>query len=551
MTKRIFRAICLMMLLVFVMAAGVVMIGLYDQFSRDIPRDLSRMADLAVREAELAGQQYFSDWSDPDRRLTWIGADGTVLWDSLYPAGEQSNLRDKEEVREALETDSGDSLRHAADQGERVAFCARRLPDGTVLRLGMPQSRALGQVLDLLEPLLLAAGAFLAVLLVLAATLARDIVSPLSRLNLDRPLENRDYPELQPLLSRIDSQQKQLWLQETALKRRQEEFRTATDNLQEGLILLNEHGAILSVNRAALRLLELSSGSEGRSLVSLRPDLALGILIARAKAGIHSEQRAVLRGGEYQINASPVYAQEVLCGVALLIFDITEREKAEQMRREFTANVSHELKTPLHTISGSAELLKSGLVKPEDTARFAGHIYEEAQRLILLVEDIIRLSRMDEGAIEMQRTQVDLYGLAKKALDTLSAAAEGAGVTLSLAGTPALLQGVPQLLEGLIYNLCDNGIKYNRLGGSLTVTVTDAPEQVVLEVRDTGIGIPEEHRERIFERFYRVDKSHSKEVGGTGLGLSIVKHAAKLHRGQITLDSEPGRGTVITVNFPK
>ena len=551
MTKRIFKAICFAAVLVFCSVSLVTLLGAYDYVSGAKLEELEEKIILISEGVDLNGAAYFEALDPQEFRITWIAADGTVLFESQAEPGQMENHLQRQEVQSALAQGQGYSRRYSATLGEQLLYCASRLKDGTVLRLADSQAGVVTLVMELLEPLLLTGLVLLALLLIMAAVMAKDIIRPLNRLDLDRPLENRDYPELQPLLSRIDSQQKQLWLQETALKRRQEEFRAATDNLQEGLILLNEHGAILSVNRAALRLLELSSGSEGRSLVSLRPDLALGILIARAKAGIHSEQRAVLRGGEYQINASPVYAQGVLCGVALLIFDVTEREKAEQMRREFTANVSHELKTPLHTISGSAELLKSGLVKPEDTARFAGHIYSEAQRLILLVEDIIRLSRMDEGAIEMQRTQVDLYGLAKKVLDTLSAAAEGAGVTLSLAGTPALLQGVPQLLEGLIYNLCDNGIKYNRLGGSLTVTVTDALEQVVLEVRDTGIGIPEEHRERIFERFYRVDKSHSKEVGGTGLGLSIVKHAAKLHRGQITMDSEPGRGTVITVTFPK
>ena len=412
------------------------------------------------------------------------------------------------------------------------------------------RAAALEQTGELMEPVLLGGLIALALLAVLAAAAAHDIVRPLNRLDLNKPLRGSSYPELQPLLRRIDSQQTQLHLQEAALQRRQEEFRTATDNLQEGLVLLNEHGLVLSINRAAARMLGVEQGCLGRSLAGLRPELALGGLIAGARAGIHGEQRLELEDREYKINASPVDSRQVLCGIALLIFDITEQEQMEQMRREFTANVSHELKTPLHTISGAAELIKSGMVKPEDTARFAGHIYDEAHRLILLVEDIIRLSHMDEGAVDMQRTQVDLHQIAQRVLRNLAPAAQAAGVTVTLQGGSARITGVPQLLEGLIYNLCDNAIKYNRPEGSLTVTVDTGAQGPRIIVADTGIGIPREHRDRIFERFYRVDKSHSKQVGGTGLGLSIVKHAAKLHNAVIGLDSEPGRGTVITVTFP-
>ncbi|MBQ8309720.1 MAG: PAS domain S-box protein [Clostridia bacterium] len=388
--------------------------------------------------------------------------------------------------------------------------------------------------------------------LLLARRLARHIVRPLTRLDLNIPKSNTHvYEELTPLLERIASQQRKLHEQSAELQRKKTEFETATNHMTEGLVLLNEQGIILAINRSAVKLLGIDSYCIGQKLVAISTSPEMNELLSRAQRGEHGQTTVSLGGQEYQINASPTVTDNTVAGIALLIFDITEKEKAEKMRREFTANVSHELKTPLHTISGYAELLSGGMVKAEDVPQFSERIYTEARRMIALVEDIIKLSRLDEGSTETQRESIDLYALANETVKSLSQVAREADIKLTLNGAPTSMFGIRQFLSIIIFNLCDNAIKYNRAGGNVTVTVKNLPECAVLSVRDTGIGIPEEEQERIFERFYRVDKSHSKAMGGTGLGLSIVKHAAKLHNAQIKLHSIPDVGTTVTVFFPK
>ena len=324
-----------------------------------------------------------------------------------------------------------------------------------------------------------------------------------------------------------------------------------TSNMSEGLVLLNSTGMILSINNAALTILDADKSCVGQDILTVNRSLEMQKLLDEARTGPRSETKLCLSGREYQLDASPIISGGIFGGVALLLFDITERENAEQLRREFTANVSHELKTPLHSISGCRELMKNGLVKPEDTVRFAGQIYSEAQRLINLVEDIIRLSRLDEGAEDMQRERIDLYALSGSVIDSLENEAKENNISMALCGGPAFIWGVRQLVGGMIYNLCENAIKYNKENGSVKLTVSNEGEFSVLNVSDTGIGIPPEHQSRVFERFYRVDKSHSKEVGGTGLGLSIVKHSAMVHNAKIDLQSTPRKGTSVTVRFPK
>ncbi|MBQ9773371.1 MAG: PAS domain-containing sensor histidine kinase [Clostridia bacterium] len=401
-------------------------------------------------------------------------------------------------------------------------------------------------------PLILVTAALLVTLVILLSRrLSKKIVEPLRRLDLDTPKENRAYPELSPLLERIGSQQRRLREQSVELLRKKNEFETATNHMREGLVLLNESGVILAINRSAVKLLSISTYCIGQKLTAVCASPELQELLHRAASGEHAETTVTVGGQEYQINASPTVTDGRVAGLALLVFDITEKEKAEKMRQEFTANVSHELKTPLHSISGYAELLSGGMVKPEDVPKFSERIYAEARRMITLVEDIIKLSRLDEGSSDTQRETVDLYALCSATVQSLSPFAAEAGVQLTLQGTSAPLFGIRQFLSLIIYNLCDNAIKYNRPGGSVTVSVTNTPEYAVLAIRDTGIGIPEEEQERVFERFYRVDKSHSKSMGGTGLGLSIVKHAAKLHGASIKLASIPDVGTTVTVYFPK
>ena len=387
--------------------------------------------------------------------------------------------------------------------------------------------------------------------LLFAARLSKQIVKPLNELNLDAPLNNEGYDELFPLLYRIDSQQKQIKSQSDKLLQKQKEFDTVTENMTEGIILLNASGTVLGINRTATQLLGVGQACIGRHILSVSCSAELSELLRKAEKGLHAEKRINLGDNRYQMLLSPVISGGELSGFVLLAINITEKEKTEKMRREFTANVSHELKTPLHTIAGSAELLLNGIVQEKDRQDFYHRIYKEAQRMIRLVEDIIRLSHLDEGAEAMKSEEIDLYALAGETVQALLPEAKNMGIEISMDGEPAVISGIPQLIQSIIYNLCDNAVKYNRKGGRVFITVTNREDCAVIAVTDTGIGIPAEHQERIFERFYRVDKSRSKETGSTGLGLSIVNHAAGLHNANIELQSTADEGTTVTVIFPK
>ena len=550
MTQKIFRSICLACRAVFLSSLVLIMGALYGYFSRTQLRQLQVETALAAQGVSRDGADYFDRLDVSGLRFTWIAADGSVLYDSASDSSAMENHLEREEIQQALSTGTGTSTRYSSTLLERLLYAAQRLPDGTVLRLASSQYSVVTITLGTLQPILLVAVIAVVLALVLASRLSKRLVRPLNELDLDDPLSNDCADELAPLLRRIDSQQRQLRAQQSQLRQRREEFTAVTNNMSEGLLLLSAKGAVLSINPAAARLLGTDKDCVGQDLLSVNRSLELQNLIAQARAGRRAEAVLPLAAGSYQIDANPVVSDGAVSGVAVLMFDVTERESAEQMRREFTANVSHELKTPLHSISGCAELLLNGMVKSEDVERFSRQIYTEAQRMITLVDDIIRLSRLDEGAEGMQWETVDLFSLAEDTVRRLSSTAQGADVSLTLTGEDVSIRGIPQLLEGIVYNLCDNAIKYNRPGGSVTVNVRRVPGYVQLSVADTGIGIPPEHQGRVFERFYRVDKSHSKEVGGTGLGLSIVKHAARIHNAQLDLRSTPGEGTTITVRFP-
>ena len=551
MTKRIFRSICLVALVVFLSSVTLIMGILYDYFSQVQQDQLRIEAGLAARGVEKNGAAYFDGLNTQSYRITWIGADGTVLFDSDSDAGSMENHLEREEVKQAMASGFGHSSRYSSTLMERLLYSAQRLDDGSVIRLAITQNSVLTIVLGMIQPILLVSLVAVILALVLASRVSKAVVRPLNELNLDEPLNNEGFDELSPLLRRIDSQQRQLKGQSLELKQKKDEFLAVTSNMSEGLVLLNSTGMILSINNAALTTLDADKSCVGQDILTVNRSLEMQKLLDEARTGQRSETKLCLSGREYQLDASPIISGGIFGGVALLLFDITERENAEQLRREFTANVSHELKTPLHSISGCAELMKNGLVKPEDTVRFAGQIYSEAQRLINLVEDIIRLSRLDEGAEDMQRERIDLYALSGSVIDSLENEAKENNISMALCGGPAFIWGVRQLVGGMIYNLCENAIKYNKENGSVKLTVSNEGEFSVLNVSDTGIGIPPEHQSRVFERFYRVDKSHSKEVGGTGLGLSIVKHSAMVHNAKIDLQSTPGKGTSITVRFPK
>jgi len=551
MTKRIFRSVCIVAVVVLFASLALVMGVLYDYFSGSQENQLKTQTDLAAQGIEHEGSSYFDGLDSEELRITWIDKKGKVLFDNKTDASSMENHLEREEVRQAVENGYGKSSRYSETLTEKSLYSAKKLSDGSVLRLSVSQYSVLTLFLGMLRPVLIIALLAVVLALLLAYRLSKNIVTPLNKLNLDSPLSNKVYEELSPLLKRMDAQQRQLKHQSEELKRKREEFETATENMSEGLIILNEKGVILSINRAAAKMLGLSEDSVGKDIFSEKTSVNLKEPTQIALSGKNTEEVFALRDGNCQLLANPVSTDGKVTGAALLVLDVTEKERAEQMRREFTANVSHELKTPLQTISGYAELLANGMVADKDKTAFSEKIYAEAQRMIRLIEDIIKLSNLDEGAVELTRETVDLYVTAENTVRSLLPAAKKANVTLSLNGENAEIYGIPQLLTAVVYNLCDNAIKYNKDGGTVFVNVKNNAENIILSVRDTGIGIPKEQQERIFERFYRVDKSHSKEVGGTGLGLSIVKHAAKLHDAKITLESEVGKGTEITVIFPK
>lgn len=549
MTKKIFRSICLVALAVLIASVVLIMGVLYGYFT-DMQHDQLRMqTELAAQGVNHEGTAYFDQLSARDYRITLIEPDGRVIYDSEADSGEMENHLEREEVQEALDSGYGESERYSSTLMEKSLYSAMVLDDGSILRMSVSQSGILTLLLGMLQPIIVVLIAAIALSLLLASRLSKRIVKPLNELDLDDPLNNEGYDELSPLLLRVYSQQKQLKKQSAELGQRQDEFAAVTASMSEGLVLLNDKGNILSINPAASRFLDTDQHSVGENILTVNRSLDLQELLSKALNGDQAEKIMDLQEGHYQVIASPVISDNTVSGIALLIFDVTDKENSEQMRREFTANVSHELRTPLHSISGYAELLKNGMVKTADIRPIASKIYDEAQRMVRLVEDIINLSHLDEGAGDMAREKIDLFEAAKAAALSLEPEAESADVSISVTGEPAVIEGIPQLIGGIVYNLCDNAIKYNHKGGSVSVIVRKNDDSAVLTVRDTGIGIPAEDQNRVFERFYRVDKSHSKEVGGTGLGLSIVKHAAQYHGAKLELKSDPGRGTAIAVNF--
>ncbi len=552
MTKRIFRNILAVALCVFLACALLFLSVLYDYFSASLLRQLRVQLDLAGQGVLHEGIAYFDGIHPEEYRMTWIGTDGKVLYDSASDIQEMENHFAREEVKEALAEGYGESIRDSATLTQRYLYCAKRLPDGTVLRLSAAQNSLLVLMVGMLQPICVIFVIAVVLSIVLASRLSKKIVKPLNDLNLDQPLTSGCYDELLPLLRRIDLQQRQIRNQSNQLKQKQNEFETLTKGMAEGIALLDSNGFLFSMNPAAEALL-LPPGSDpiGRNILSLNRSPELETLLEQASGGSHGEKKMVLKNRTYRVSANPVIEGSQIHGVVLLLLDITEKENGENMRREFTANVSHELKTPLQTISGCAELMANGMVKAEDVPVFSQRIHTEAQRMIRLVNDIIGLSHLDEGAEDMAWERVDLLAVCQRTVSSLTPEAEKAGVTIRLTGEPAVLYGIPQLLSSIVYNLCDNAIKYNRKTGAISLSVGQEENAVILSVSDTGIGIPPEDRDRVFERFYRVDKSRSKEIGGTGLGLSIVKHAVRLHGGDITVDSVLGKGTTVTVTFKR
>lgn len=549
MTKRIFRSILTAALIVLA-ASLVFTIGfLYDAFGSAQAGQLRTELELAARGVEQSGVGYLEALEARDYRVTLVAADGTVLFDSQTDPKDMENHRDREEIREALSGGQGSSSRYSATLMRQTLYEAAALRDGTILRLSCSRPTAAGVALSMLQPIAGILILAIVVSIVLANRMAKRVVEPLNRLDLDHPLENDAYEELSPLLRRIGEQHRQIGEQLDELRRRNREFHQITENMREGLVLLDKDRKVLSMNSAAQRIFEAEDNCLGQDFLTVdrRQDICRALETALAEG--HGAVKAQRNGREYQFDCSRVGSGQEISGVVLLAFDVTEQAFAERNRREFTANVSHELKTPVQSILGSAELLQSGLVKPEDAPHFVENIHKEAARLVVLIEDIIRLSQLDEGGA-LPSEELDLCALVREEVKSLEPAAKEKGVSFQLEGEKAMLSGPRQLFREIVHNLCDNAVKYNVQGGSVAVTVRKEGAGVRLTVSDTGIGIPPEDQGRIFERFYRVDKSRSKETGGTGLGLSIVKHAVKDLHGEIHLESRPGSGTKISVHFP-
>ncbi len=544
MTGKIFRSTVFVAVLVLLCALGVVMGILYNHFSGVQTAQLADELSLAATGTQSYGKSFLENVHSQRFRLTWVAADGTVLFDTQVDPSAMEDHADREEIREALETGRGSSTRISQTLTQRTLYEAVRLDDGSVLRISSSQVSAWALILDVFQPVLLIAVAAIVLSALLARRMAKRIVEPLNKLDLEQPLNNTVYEEISPLLQRIHQQHMQISGQLETLQRKTDEFVQITGSLKEGLMVLDREGTVLSINPTAAALFAAGEDCVGKNFFFLdgSPKLRKALNDALDKGqGITREQRG---DREYQFDLSRIESDGTVIGAVILAFDITESSNAERLRREFSANVSHELKTPLQSIMGSAELLETGLAKQEDVPRFINNIRKEASRLVSLIEDIIRLSQLDEG-VDLPMEDVELLELAQEVSAAMADRAGQKNVSLQVCGESFTVSGVRRLLYEILYNLCDNAIKYNVPGGKVCITV----KEPALCVEDTGIGIPPEHQSRVFERFYRVDKSHSRASGGTGLGLSIVKHAAACHNAQLKLDSEPGKGTKICVIF--
>ena len=549
MTKKIFRSIVIVAASVLLASLVIISSCFYEYFGRLQRQEMKDELYLAATAVEHGGEDYLKNISSGHFRLSLIAKDGSVLYDTAADAESLENHGDREEVKQALESGEGESIRYSSTLLQKTIYCAKRLDDGRVLRISVSRATVGAIAMGMLSPIIAVGVGALILSGVLASRLAKRIVEPLNKLDLEHPLDNDSYEELSPLLSRINKQRAQIAEQLAELRHRTDEFEQVTGNMKEGLVLIDTNENVLSINSAARNIFSAAEDCIGKSFLTVDRSRDLNAAIHSAFEHGHSEIHSDKNGRTYQFDISRIDSDGSAFGAVILLFDITDRENAEKLRREFTANVSHELKTPLQGIIGSAELIESGMVKAADMPRFVGHIREEAQRLVSLVNDIIRLSQLDEGD-SLPTERVDLLSVAEEAAADLSEAAKARNISLLAEGESVFVFGIKRLLYEVIYNLGENAVKYNVENGNVLISVAKEENSAVLTVKDSGIGIAPEHQSRIFERFYRVDKSHSKASGGTGLGLSIVKHAVQRHGGKIELESEPGKGTTIRVILP-
>lgn len=550
MIKKIFRSTFFATLGVLLVTLFMVVGLLYGYFTQVQKEQLQTETALAAQGVSLEGQDYFNELKMSNVRITWVDNQGKVLYDNESDAQTMDNHANREEIKEALKDGYGESVRYSKTLTTQSLYSAQRLDNGTVIRLSVTRHSILVLLFRMFQPLALILVLAFFLSLWLSRSIAKSVVGPLNRLDLDHPLENDAYEEISPLLRRIARHQKEVTEREVVIEQRQSEFDTIISKIKEGMILLDNNCRIISINQAAQDILQTDQTCLGKDMLQIIRNLSLNNWLEKGLQGRKQEGILQLDDSHYKVMVRPIQSEDKVTGLALLFFDVTEQLQAEQLRREFTANVSHELKTPLHLISGYSEMLASDVVAQKDVPQFAEKIHSESQRMIQLVEDIIKLSHLDESE-ELAMEPVNLYQISEEVLESLSAKANERHINLHLLGDPAYITGNHALIHSLIYNLCDNAIIYNRDKGDVTVGITSNEDTIVLTVQDTGVGIAKDEQERIFERFYRVDKSRSKKLGGTGLGLSIVKHAVNQHHADIKVESQLGLGTKMTVTFHK
>lgn len=550
MTKKIFRTTLSASLGIVLVTILMIMGFLYNYFNRIQREQLRTQTALASQGISFEGKDYFENLKTSNVRITWVDNKGQVLYDTQSDAKHMKNHANRQEIKEAIKSGYGESTRWSATLTEKSIYAAQRLNNGTIVRLSVAQQTIFYLLLGMMSPLAIIILLAIILSVLIARYIAKKVSEPLNNIDLDHPLSNDSYEEITPLLRRLDSHQAKIQHQKLLLQKRQKEFDTIISKIKEGMILLDDQARIVSINAEALKLFQINDDWHGRFMMEVSRDLTLKDLIDQGLKGKKKEANIDIENNHYRVLVRPTTDNNRVTGLVVLLFDVTDQLQMEQLQREFTANVSHELKTPLHVISGYSELLANQMVPNEEVPQFAAKIHKESERLVKLVEDIINLSHLDEQEKLPQET-VNLYDLTQKVLEDLQAKADKKHIQINFNGEEAILRGNPVLLNSLVYNLCDNAITYNHEKGQVNVTLKNSPDTITLEVSDTGLGIAEKDKKRIFERFYRVDKSRSKIVGGTGLGLSIVKSALDFHNGSIKVDSHLGQGTTMTVLLHK
>lgn len=548
MHNKIFRSSMLVTLLVLLSSIVLIMGILYDYFESQLINELKREAAYISIAIENEGIEYLDSIENENERITLIAPDGTVIADTVADTDVLENHIDREEVKEAIQNGSGTSSRYSDTLTEKIVYYALEMKDGNILRISARHYTVFTILFGLLQPIMIVVFISILLSLWLCHRVSVKIVEPINTLDLEHPENNETYEELTPFLKKIANQRKIIDKQLKDAMQMQEEFKLITENMNEGFLVIDKEMRILTHNTAAMKLLNMSE-AESENVLSVNRSKAFRKMLERVLSGVRNESETESDGKYYRFIANPVLDENNIIGAVIVILDVTESVNREKLRREFTSNVSHELKTPLTSISGFAEIMKNGDTPDEMVIDFSNSIYDEAQRLISLVSDIMKISELDEKAVVYEKETVDLYSLSSEVAERLRAEADKKNIKINVIGDAAEVIGVRRILDEMIYNLCDNAIKYNKENGIVDIMVNLAYSKVKLIVRDTGIGIPKAQQNRVFERFYRVDKARSRAIGGTGLGLAIVKHGAMYHNAEIELESKENVGTSVSVIF--